>query len=90
MRQVLLAVLIVAAAACVDVPDSVHAQFAPPTPAERTNYRPGRHGAAPPVEDPAPAVAPKAAETAVTSGALDAGAGPPVTATATDDGGGAP
>lgn len=54
MRRSFFAVPLLAAAACVDVPDAIHAQFAPVSPSERTNYRPGRHGTAPPVETPSP------------------------------------
>ncbi|MBX3219810.1 MAG: hypothetical protein KF795_04775 [Labilithrix sp.] len=68
MRRSFLAALLLAAAACVDVPDSVRAQFAGPGATDRSNYRPGRHGSAPPVEDPP---APKAAETAVTDAAAE-------------------
>lgn len=71
MRRSFLAVFILAAAACVDVPDSVRAQFAGPGAADRSNYRPGNHGSAPPVEEPP---APKAAEAAVTGATLEAGA----------------
>lgn len=59
-----------------DVPDSVRAQFAGPSTTDRSNYRPGRHGSAPPNvnEDPSlPAVAvasPAAAE--ATPSAADA------------------
>ncbi|MBX3217678.1 MAG: hypothetical protein KF850_36940 [Labilithrix sp.] len=60
MRRSLLAIVLLAAAGCVDVPDNVRAQFAGPGANDRSNYRPGRHGSAPPVED---APAPKAAET---------------------------
>lgn len=91
MRRSFLAVFVLAAAACVDVPDSVRAQFAGPGAADRTNYRPGNHGSAPPVEEPP---APKAAEAAVSGaplepGALaaDAGAAEPSPAAAAEDGG---
>ena len=47
--SVLLACLVVAA--CVDVPASIHAQFAAPGAADRSNYRPGRHGEARPAAD---------------------------------------
>jgi hypothetical protein len=33
---------------CVEVPDTVRAQFAGPGAQDRTNYRPGNHGAEPP------------------------------------------
>ncbi|MBX3259423.1 MAG: hypothetical protein KF782_07005 [Labilithrix sp.] len=61
MRRSLLAIVFLAAAACVDVPDNVRAQFAGPGANDRSNYRPGRHGSAPPIED---APTPKAADTA--------------------------
>lgn len=35
-----------AAAACVEVPENMRAEFAGPGPADRTNYRPGAHGSA--------------------------------------------
>jgi len=41
-------VAIAATAACIDVPDSMKAQFAPAGPNDKTNYRPGNHGMAPP------------------------------------------
>src|SRR5262245_41993342 len=50
MRRSFLAVSIVATAACVDVPDGIRAEFAAAGPADRSNYRPGRHGSALPVE----------------------------------------
>ena len=34
---------------CVEVPDNIRAQFAGPGAQDRTNYRPGNHGAEPPV-----------------------------------------
>src|SRR6185437_14429282 len=52
MRRRTFAVLAVAAlgiVACVDVPDNMRAEFAGPTANDRTNYRPGNHGSAPPV-----------------------------------------
>ncbi len=39
-----------AAAACVHVPDSMKAEFRAPEPDERSNYQPGLHGTAPPVD----------------------------------------
>ena len=63
MRRSFIAILLLAAA-CVDVPDGIRAEFAGPGAADRSNYRPGRHGSALPVEE---APAPKAAETAVTN-----------------------
>jgi hypothetical protein len=71
MRRMVLAGFVLAAGACVDVPDGVRAQFAAAGAAERSNFRPGRHGTASPLEDPP---APKAAETAVTGATIDAGA----------------
>jgi len=71
MRRSFLAVFILAAAACVDVPDGIRAQFAGPGAADRSNYRPGTHGSAQAVEE---SPAPKAAEAAaVTDGVVDAG-----------------
>lgn len=52
---------------CVDVPDGVRAQFAGPNANDRTNYRPGNHGA-----EPAPVA--KAATTTTTSAEADAAA----------------
>lgn len=90
-RLALAAMLVVAAPiGCVDVPASMRAQFAGPGPQDRSNYRPGRHGAAPPVDEPAPetaaapaeaeAGAPSAADAAVAEvavqAALDGGAAP--------------
>lgn len=54
LAAVLLAVL--AAAACIDVPDSMRAQFAPAGPNDRSNYRPGTHGSALPLVEAPPAV----------------------------------
>jgi len=71
MRRSFLAVILVAAAACVDVPDSVRAEFAGPGAADRSNFRPGQHGSAPPAEEPP---VEKAAPVAVTGAANDAGA----------------
>jgi hypothetical protein len=51
VRPVLLSVTLFAYA-CVEVPPGVHAQFAPAGAAERSNFRPGNHGTAPPVEEP--------------------------------------
>lgn len=52
-RRTLAALAAIAAitAACIDVPDSMRAQFAPAGPNERTNYRPGNHGTVPPRVD---------------------------------------
>lgn len=73
MRHGFLAVTLLAAcaaagaAACVEVPTSIHAEFAPPAAAERSNFRPGEKGTAPPAFDPALPVAKDAAS-------VDAGA----------------
>ncbi len=91
MRRSFLAVFILAVAACVDVPDGVRAQFAGPGATDRTNYRPGSHGSAPPIEEPSvEEPAPKAADVAVagppSEAMLDAG----TNAAATPDTGAAP
>lgn len=39
-----------ALAACVEVPDTVKGAFAPATPTDRSNYRIGPHGTAPPAD----------------------------------------
>ena len=57
------AVLLVLAA-CVDVPDGIRAQFAGPGAQDRSNYRPGQHGAEP---------EPVAKNVTTTSGEADAG-----------------
>jgi hypothetical protein len=90
MRVVLSALTVAlgvaAAAACVDVPDGVRAQFAAPSPADRSNFRPGTHGSAPPVEE-----TPRPPET--TGATLPATANPdadavaPVPSTSSSDGG---
>jgi hypothetical protein len=51
MRRPLLLAVVAALAACVEVPDTIRTQFAAPEPGERSNYRPGAHGTAPPVDD---------------------------------------
>lgn len=72
-RRILAAlVAIVAIAACIDVPDSMRAQFAPPGPNERTNYKPGNHGLAQPRVDDQRMVEP--VDASVTPVDLDAGA----------------
>ena len=82
MRHSFLAVFVLAAAACVDVPDSVRAQFAGPGAADRSNYRHGLHGSAPPAEEPPVA---KAADATVLEPATGPDAG--VSPTVTGDGG---
>ena len=42
-----LGLLVFGVAACVEVPDTMRAEFAGPGPNDRTNYKPGPHGAAP-------------------------------------------
>ncbi len=42
---------------CVEVPQSIKTDFAPPGANDRTNYRPGTHGAARPAEDATPKLA---------------------------------
>lgn len=68
---------------CVEVPDTVRAQFAGPGPQDRSNYRPGNHGAEPaPVAKTAPTST--ASTTSTTSADADAAA------PATEADGGAP
>ncbi len=74
MRHSFLAIMILAAAACVDVPDSVRAEFAGPAAADRSNYRPGTHGSAPPVDEPTAAKAAEPAAAAASSATTDADA----------------
>lgn len=60
--------LIVTIAGCVEVPDTVRAHFAGPGPQDRTNYRPGTHGAEPPpVAKASPASTTAASTTTTTS-----------------------
>lgn len=60
---------------CVDVPDSVRAQFAGPGAQDRTNYRPGNHGAEPPV---AKVATNATSPTTTTTTSAEADAAPPV------------
>ncbi|HVH41114.1 MAG TPA: hypothetical protein VM925_02190 [Labilithrix sp.] len=83
MRRSFLAVPLLAAAACVDVPDAIHAQFAAAGPTDRSNFRPGNHGSAPPVESPAP----KAAGSLAAPLEARDDAGPPPPADTAVDGG---
>lgn len=46
--SVITAFVLAAIAGCVEVPDGIRAQFAGPGPQDRSNYRPGQHGAEPP------------------------------------------
>jgi hypothetical protein len=62
---------VVAIAACVEVPDNVRAHFADTREGERSNFRKGPKGNAPP--SPAPAPAPQDAA-APDAGATDGGA----------------
>ena len=48
---------LVIAAGCVEVPDTIKADFSAPGSNDRSNYRPGTHGAAPPAEEPTPKLA---------------------------------
>lgn len=68
----LLAVFLAAAAACVEIPANIHAQFSPAGPNDRSNYRPGRHGSAPPVDDADGADRADAGPTAKAAGAIPA------------------
>lgn len=68
-------VVLAGAAACIDVPDSMKAQFAPAGPNERTNYRPGNHGMAPPAAADVPVSPPDAGADAAALD-LDAGSTP--------------
>jgi hypothetical protein len=72
-------IALAALAGCVDVPDSIRAQFAAPSAQERTNYRPGRHGSAQPLKDPAEPTMKAASNDA------DAGAGMTTTTSASTD-----
>jgi hypothetical protein len=72
MRHALLAAALpLFVLACVEVPASIHAEFAGPGPSDPSNYRPGRHGTAPAVDGPAakesPSVDADAAPAAMTS-----------------------
>lgn len=42
-------VIVAGVLGCVEVPDNIRAQFAGPGQNDRSNYRPGNHGAEPPV-----------------------------------------
>lgn len=75
MRRSFLAVFFFAAAACIEVPNSIRAQFAGPGPVDRSNYRPGNHGSAPPVEEPSPVAQAAQAAQAATFEAKADGAG---------------
>lgn len=72
-RSSVVAILVLAAiAGCVEVPDTIRAQFAGPGPQDRSNYRPGQHGAEPaPVAKAAPAQ--DVATTTTTAADADAG-----------------
>jgi hypothetical protein len=58
---------------CVEVPDTIRAQFAGPGAQDRTNYRPGNHGAEPPPVAKS-ATPSEASTTTTTSAQTDAGA----------------
>jgi len=59
MRRVWLVLVVLTA--CVDVPAGIKANFAEPGPNDRSNFRQGAHGSAPPNAEP-PAPTAKAAE----------------------------
>ena len=91
----ILGLALAGAVACVDVPDTMRAEFAGPGPNDRTNYKPGPHGAAPPNDThfkiAGGSDAGAGADLAVNSGAdlaVDAGATPLPTATPTVTDGG--
>jgi hypothetical protein len=68
---------------CVEVPDTIRAQFAGPGSSDRTNYRPGNHGA-----EPAPVAKASTASTTTTT-AADAQVGDASAAPASEADGGA-
>ncbi len=72
VARVLLVALACASAACIEVPDKIRAHFAEPRADERSNYRKGPHGTAPPNEDAPEAPAPKEATATTTSALVDA------------------
>ncbi len=69
-RRWVLAVSCIAAAACVDVPNTIRVQFAPPTASDRSNFRRGLHGTA-------VAAPPKAGGANAPAGSSDTHAIPP-------------
>jgi hypothetical protein len=78
------ALLIGCAVGCVEVPDTVRAQFAGPGPQDRTNYRPGNHGVEPaPVAKSSPEASSTSTTTTTSADAAEAGV---ATETATDAG----
>jgi hypothetical protein len=64
---------------CVEVPDNIRAQFAGPGQNDRTNYRPGNHGAEPP---PVAPVAKASTTTTTAADASDASVAAPIEADA--------
>lgn len=62
---------------CVEVPDTVRAQFAGPGPQDRTNYRPGNHGAEPPPVAPVAKASPSPEASTTTTTSADADAAAP-------------
>jgi hypothetical protein len=77
MRRSLPVVLItLAAAACIEIPDNIHAEFAGPKANDRSNYRPGTHGSALPFEENKPPVVKAAADAGATTSDADASAPP--------------
>jgi hypothetical protein len=49
MRRSLVLLLLSGAAACIEIPPNIHAEFAAAAPEDRSNFRPGRHGTALPL-----------------------------------------
>jgi hypothetical protein len=74
--SVITCLVLAAAAGCVEVPDGIRAQFAGPGPQDRSNYRPGQHGAEPP---PVAKAAPSQDVAAATVAPADADAAAVVT-----------
>jgi hypothetical protein len=70
-------VFIACALGCVDVPDSVRAQFAGPGASDKTNYRPGNHGAEPAPVAKASTTTTTAADAEVADAGIEADGGGP-------------
>lgn len=71
VMRALLVGLACASSACIEVPDKIRAHFAEPRAEERSNYRRGLHGSAPPNEEPVEAPAAKDATPTTTSAVVD-------------------
>lgn len=85
-RRTVALVFVIALFGCVDVPEGIRADFAAPTPQERSNFRQGPHGSAKPVIEvaqPTPTVAPAAAPPEPKAAEADAGAAGDTTSTTT-------